>query len=83
MLYMTVTQVTNHDKSVIYVTITQSHDTKKNIEDSGIVLEANHTHQVICNSNMEDEVEEGLHKPSGKEGPEVTLCRQDNLGFNG
>jgi len=44
MLYMTVTQVTNHDKSVIYVTITQSHDTKKNIEDSGIVLEANHTH---------------------------------------
>jgi len=24
---------------------------------------------------MEDEVEEGLHKPSGKEGPEVTLCR--------
>jgi len=24
---------------------------------------------------MEDEVEEGLSKPSGKEGPEVTLCR--------
>ena len=75
MLYMTIIQVTNHDKSMIYVTVTQSHDTKKNIEDSGIVLEVNHTYWIICNSSTKDKMKEELSKLSSKKGAEAILSR--------